>query len=72
MEDEVVRIAKKMDKMVQKKNAVSGRARGRPSPRQRPTRSQSGPGRAARALRAYRSVLATAAVSPGLKPSALG
>lgn len=49
MEDEVVRIAKKMDKMVQKKNAVSGRARGRPrpSPRQRPTRSQSGPDRAA-------------------------
>lgn len=48
MEDEVVRIAKKMDKMVQKKNAVSGRARGRPrpSPRHRPTRSQSGPGRA--------------------------
>lgn len=48
MEDEVVRIAKKMDKMVQKKNAVSGRALGRPraGPRHRPTRSQSGPGRA--------------------------
>lgn len=29
MEDEVVRIAKKMDKMVQKKNAVSERAGGR-------------------------------------------
>lgn len=28
MEDEVVRIAKKMDKMVQKKNAVSGRVPG--------------------------------------------
>lgn len=42
MEDEVVRIAKKMDKMVQKKNAVSGRAPGRPRPRprHRPTRSQ--------------------------------
>lgn len=68
MEDEVVRIAKKMDKMVQKKNAVSWRAPGRSQ--SGPTRSQSGPGRAGpRALRVYMSVLATPAVRLGLKPS---
>lgn len=70
MDDEVVRIAKKMDKMVQKKNAVSGRVPGRPRPRPRlrPTRSQ--PVRAGpRALPASTSVLTTSAVSPGAKPS---
>lgn len=54
MEDEVVRIAKKMDKMVQKKNAVSGgRAGGRAGPGQAETATPAhaepvGPRRAAR------------------------
>lgn len=74
----MVRIAKKMDKMVQKKNAVSGgRAGGRAGPGQAETATPAhaepvGPRRAApRAPPACTAVLATSAGSPGRDPPRL-
>lgn len=74
MEDEVVRIAKKMDKMVQKKNAVSERVPGAGRGRDRdpgPRGSRSGPG-GPRALPASTSGPATPAPGPAWEPSAAG
>lgn len=74
MEDEVVRIAKKMDKMVQKKNAVSGGRAGGPRAGRDGDTGPRGAGRAAPRRApppACTSVLATSAGSPGRDPPRL-